>query len=170
MDIKLAQERTYVNTYLLTTNYNNYFTSSDLRRDVFAISTIFYVWNMLIHIAARLLHLFAYCTVSLVKQLVHLISAWQRDETLVNHVSTLPGSSSAASPGEAAAAPEAAITNTVSFLRSLPSEVPMWDCQLRAAMLASSPVVWQIRRRPPACTLNISNAWGFDSPRRPLAF
>ena len=48
---------------------NNYFTSSDPHRDIYAIYTVFYVWNMLIHIAARLLQLFAYCTVSLVKQL-----------------------------------------------------------------------------------------------------
>ena len=56
---------------------------------------------MLIHIAARLLQLFAYCTVSLVKQLpAWFISSPPDKETkhwliMPNHVSTLPGSSSA---------------------------------------------------------------------------
>ena len=50
-------------------NNRNYFTWSDPHRDIYAIYTAFYVWNMLIHIAAWILQLFAYCTVSLVKQL-----------------------------------------------------------------------------------------------------
>ena len=47
----------------------NYVTSSVPHRDIYAVYTIFYVWKMRIHIAARLLQLFSYCTVSLLKQL-----------------------------------------------------------------------------------------------------
>ena len=71
-------------------HWKKFFTSSDPHHDMYATHTAFYVWNMQIHIAARLLQLFAFCTLSLVKQLpatslVHLISACQGDETLVNH-------------------------------------------------------------------------------------
>ena len=141
---------------------------------------------MLIHIAARLLQLFAYCTVSLVKQLpAWFISSPPDKETkhwliMPNHVSTFPVLinnqnsvlwclAAAASPGEARSSTKSS-HHKHCLLPPFPPlggpnlRLPAQGCHfgIVASCLAD-------QDRPINCNLIIANAWRFDSSLHPLA-